>query len=158
MKTSQLKQIIKEEIQNFLKEAPKSPTLKPLDLAKLDKIFALLTAPLPGIEESGYDSVSDKKPGSFRYIIKFLKKLADAHAKGAQEFIDFIADNTNSFPSEVTVEDDVTDYLEDKNLAKQIQKLNDICYSMDYTLYDIEPEDVIRVYNELADFVTKFKI
>jgi hypothetical protein len=158
MKTSQLKQIIKEEIQNFLKEAPKSPTLKPLDLAKLDKILALLTAPLPGIEESGYDSVSDEKPGSFKYITKFLKKLADAHAKGDQKFIDFIADNTDTFPPSVLIEDDVTDYLEDKTLAKQIQELMDVFYGMDYNLYEIEPDDVIRSYNDLADLVTKFKI
>ena len=118
----------------------------------------LRTSPRPGIEESGYDSVSDEKPGSFKYVTKFLKKLAEIHAKENDKFIEFIADNTDTFPSSVTVEDDITDYLEDKKLAKQIQELNDVFYSMDYNLYDIEPADVIRSYNSLADLVTKFKI
>ena len=156
MKLSQLRQIIKEEVENTLKEAPKSSTLKPLDLNKLDKIFDLLTSPLPGLEESGYDSISDEKPGSFKYVTKFLQKLADAHTKGNQKFIDFIAKNADAFPPSVTVEDDITDYLEDKNLAKQIQRLNDIFYGIDYNLYEIEPDDVIESYNELADFVNKF--
>ena len=144
--------------ENFVNEAKSDVKLKDLDFNKLDKIFDLLTSPLPGIEESGYDSVSDEKPGSFKYVTKFLKKLAEIHAKKNDKFIEFIADNTDTFPSSVTVEDDVTDYLKDKNLAKQIQKLNDICYSMDYNLYEIEPENVVKNYNELADLVTKFKI
>ena len=144
--------------ENFVNEAKSDVKLKELDFNKLDKIFDLLTSPLPGIEESGYDSVSDEKPGSFKYVTKFLKKLAEIHAKKNDKFIEFIADNTDTFPSSVTVEDDVTDYLKDKNLAKQIQKLNDICYSMDYNLYEIEPENVVKNYNELADLVTKFKI
>ena len=144
--------------ENFVNEAKSDVKLKDLDFNKLDKIFDLLTSPLPGIEESGYDSVSDEKPGSFKYVTKFLKKLAEIHAKKNDKFIEFIADNTDTFPSSITVEDDVTDYLKDKNLAKQIQKLNDICYSMDYNLYEIEPENVVKNYNELADLVTKFKI
>ena len=144
--------------ESFVNEAKSDVKLKDLDFNKLDKIFDLLTSPLPGIEESGYDSVSDEKPGSFKYVTKFLKKLAEIHAKENDKFIEFIADNTDTFPSSVTVEDDVTDYLKDKNLAKQIQKLNDICYSMDYNLYEIEPENVVKYYNELADFVSKFKI
>ena len=144
--------------ENFVNEAKSDVKLKDLDFNKLDKIFDLLTSPLPGIEESGYDSVSDEKPGSFKYVTKFLKKLAEIHAKKNDKFTEFIADNTDTFPSSVTVEDDVTDYLKDKNLAKQIQKLNDICYSMDYNLYEIEPENVVKNYNELADLVTKFKI
>ncbi len=133
-------------------------TLKPLDLNKLDKIFDLLTSPLPGVEESGYDSVTDEKPGSFKYVTKFLKKLAEMHAKGNDKFVDFIAKNTDTFPPSVLIEDDVTDYLEDKTLAKQIQELMDVFYGMDYNLYEIEPDDVIRSYNDLADLVTKFKI
>jgi hypothetical protein len=156
MKLSQLKQIIKEEIENSLKEAAATPALKPLDFTKLDNIFNVLTTPQPGLEDSAYKTISDEKPGSFKYVAKFLQKLADAHAKGDQKFIDFIAKNTDTFPPSVTVEDDITDYLKDKNLAKQIQKLNDICYGMDYNLYEIEPDDVIRSYNELADFVNKF--
>jgi hypothetical protein len=158
MKLSQLKQIIKEEIQNSLKEAPATPALKPLDFTKLDNIFNVLTTPQPGLskEESGYETISDEKPGSFKYVTKFLQKLADAHAKGDKKFIDFISKNTDTFPPSVTVEDDITDYLKDKNLAKQIQKLNDIFYGIDYNLYEIEPDDVIRSYNELADFVNKF--
>ena len=144
--------------ESFVNEAKSDVKLKDLDFNKLDKIFDLLTSPLPGIEESGYDSVSDEKPGSFKYVTKFLKKLAEIHAKKNDKFIEFIADNTDTFPSSVTVEDDITDYLEDKKLAKQIQELNDVFYSMDYNLYDIEPADVIRSYNSLADLVTKFKI
>ena len=144
--------------ESFVNEAKSDVKLKDLDFNKLDKIFDLLTSPLPGIEESGYDSVSDEKPGSFKYVTKFLKKLAEIHAKENDKFIEFIADNTDTFPSSVTVEDDITDYLEDKKLAKQIQELNDVFYSMDYNLYDIEPADVIRSYNSLADLVTKFKI
>ena len=144
--------------ENFVNEAKSDVKLKDLDFNKLDKIFDLLTSPLPGIEESGYDSVSDEKPGSFKYVTKFLKKLAEIHAKKNDKFIEFIADNTDTFPSSVTVEDDITDYLEDKKLAKQIQELNDVFYSMDYNLYEIEPADVIRSYNSLADLVTKFKI
>jgi hypothetical protein len=156
MKLSQLKQIIKEEIESTLKEANGMPALKPLDFNKLDQVLNILTTPQPGLEDSGYKTLSNSKPGSFKYIPKFLQKLADMHAKGHQPFVNFIAKNTDTFPPDVTVEDDITDYLKDKNLAKQIQKLNDICYSMDYNLYEIEPEDVIRSYNELADFLTKF--
>ena len=156
MKLSQLKQIIKEEIENSLKEAPATPALKPLDFTKLDNIFNVLTTPQPGLEDSAYKTISDEKPGSFKYVAKFLQKLAEMHAKGDQKFIDFIAKNTDTFPPSVTVEDDITDYLKDKNLAKQIQKLNDIFYGIDYNLYEIEPDDVIRSYNELADFVNKF--
>lgn len=156
MKLSQLRQIIKEEIESTLKEASDMPALKPLDFNKLDQVFNVLTTPQPGLEDSAYKTLSDSKPGYFKYITKFLQKLAEAHAKGRQPFVNFIAKNTDTFPPDVTVEDDITDYLKDKNLAKQIQKLNDICYGMDYNLYEIEPEDVIRSYNELADFLTKF--
>ena len=144
--------------ENFVNEAKSDVKLKDLDFNKLDKIFDVLTTPQPGLEDSEYETLSDEKTGSLKYITKFLKKLAEAHAKGSQPFIDFIAKNTDAFPRDVTVEDDITDYLKDKNLAKQIQKLNDICYSMDYNLYEIEPENVVKYYNELADFVSKFKI
>ena len=43
--------------ENFVNEAKSDVKLKDLDFNKLDKIFDLLTSPLPGIEESGYDSV-----------------------------------------------------------------------------------------------------
>ena len=158
MKVSEFRKLIREEVRKVIKEAAATPALKTLDFTKLDKIFDVLTTPQPGLSKSDYETISDKKPGSFKYVAEFLKKLADAHAKGNQKFINFIADNTDTFPSSVTVVDDITDYLKDKNLAKQIQKLNDICYGMDYNLYEIEPDDVIKSYNELADFVTKFKI
>ena len=142
--------------ESFVNEAKTEVKLKDLDFNKLDKIFDVLTTPQPGLEDSEYETLSDEKPGSFKYVTKFLKNLAEAHAKGSQPFIDFISKNKNKFPDDVTVIDDITDYLKDKNLAKQIQKLNDICYSMDYNLYGIDPENVVKYYNELADFVSKF--
>ena len=79
--------------ESFVNEAKSDVKLKDLDFNKLDKIFDLLTSPLPGIEESGYDSVSDEKPGSFKYVTKFLKKLAEIHAKENDKFIEFIVKN-----------------------------------------------------------------
>jgi hypothetical protein len=143
--------------ENFVNEAKSEVKLKDLDLNKLDKIFDLLTSPLPGLEEIGYDSVSNEEPGSFKYVTKFLKKLAEAHAKGNDKFVNFIFNNADTFPSEVTVQDNVTDYLEDKKLAKQIQELNDAFYSMNYNLYNAN-DKVISAYNSLADLVAKFKI
>jgi len=138
-----------------LKEA--AATLKPLDFTKLNKILDLLTTPLPGLEKGEYESLTEEEPGSFEYIAEFLKELAEAHAKGSEEFVDFIADNTDTFPPSVLIEDDVTDYLEDKKLAKQIQELNDAFYSMNYNLYNAN-DKVISAYNSLADLVAKFKI
>ena len=97
MKKSELRQIIKEEIENSLKEAPATPALKPLDFTKLDNIFNVLTTPQPGLEDSAYKTISDEKPGSFKYVAKFLQKLAEMHAKGDQKFIDFIANSLKEF-------------------------------------------------------------
>jgi hypothetical protein len=168
MKKSELKQLIKEEIEKVLKEA--SPNeLKNLDFNKLQKIFNFITKPQKdlwdpikvkkgGDDMSEYKSISGYDPGEFNSVVIYLKKLAEAYAGGEENFDNFIFKYKNQIPSSVTEIDKLPSYLKDKNLGAQIKNLNTIFQKMDYFMYENSPKYFIQSYNKLVDWVNNFSI
>ena len=158
MKLSQLKQIIKEEIQNSLKEAA-TPALKPLDFTKLDQIHTLLSTPHPDLKNQGYgETISGYKKADYSNELKALKKFAKAHAKGYDELADLIADNEEIFAFSTFEEDDRPDFLKDKKLANYLRQYEDAWSNLDAYAQDIDVNNTIKAYNTLADVVAKFKM
>jgi galactitol-specific phosphotransferase system IIB component len=60
--------------------------------------------------------------GIYYGMRELIKKVLKEQSENLSEFY---KTNTDTFPSSLIIQDDVTDYLKDKNLAKQIQNLED---------------------------------
>jgi hypothetical protein len=168
MKKSELKQLIREEIEKTLKEASTNE-LKNLDFNKLQKIFKFITMPQENLwdpikvkkgdnDMSEYKSISGYDPGEFNSVMVYLKKLVEEYAKGKESFDNFIFKYKNQIPSSVTEIDSLPDYLKDKNLGKQIKNLNKIFQEIDYFLYEDSLNNFIKSYNKLVDWVNNFTI
>jgi hypothetical protein len=166
MKLSQLKQIIKEEIEGALKEAPKSPTLKDLDFNKFEQILKLVTTPLTTAmlddESEGYEgsTISGfKKFKGVEYLAKFLKKFSELYTTGDKadykKVLNLLSDNTDTL-FHICDEDDSAEMLKDKKLAKSLTDVNEALSSFGYSVYEIDPDYVAKDYNKLADAVAKF--
>ena len=168
MKLSQLKQIIKEEIQNSLKEA--SPNeLKSMDFNKLQKIFEFITMPKEDLwdpikvkkgiwDMSEYKSISGYDPGRFNSVLIYLKKVAEAYAGGEESFNNLTLKYKDQVPSSVVEADHLPNYLKDKNLGKQIKNLDEIFRKIDYFLYEDSPKNLKQSYNKLVDWVNNFSM
>jgi hypothetical protein len=157
MKLSQLKQIIKEEIQNSLKEAPKSSTLKDLDFKKLAKIFAIAEAPIPEFADDNDkpESISGGNPGGLKFQLNFLMRLSKRYAEGEKVFEKFIEKNDDPGLG-MFYEDDVVNGLKDKNLANKLQTVEDALTSVQGAMEYTDPSEVIEAYNKLVDAVSQF--
>ena len=155
MKLSQLKQIIKEEIQNALKE--ESSALKSLDFKKLAKIFAIAEEPRPEFvdDDDKPESISGGKPGGLNFQLKFLMTLSKKYAEGDKVFEKWIEKNDDPGLG-MFYEDDVVDGLKDQNLAKRLQLVEDALTSVQGAMEYTDPIDVISAYNELVDAVSQF--
>ena len=168
MKLSQLKQIIKEEVDKVLKEA--SPNeLKNMDFNKLQKIFKFITMPQEDLwdpikvkkgvwDMSEYKSISGYDPGEFNSALIYLKKVAEAYAGGEESFDNLTLKYKNQVPPSVVEADHLPDYLKDKNLGKQIKNLNKIFQEIDYFLYENSPKNLMQSYNKLVDWVNNFSM
>ena len=174
MNSIKLKQIIREEIQNVLKEASvvkeaKSVPLKNLDFNKFEQILKLVTTPLTTAvldndEYEGYEgeTISGfKKFKQIEYLAKFLKKFSDLYKTGNnadyQKVLDLLDDNTDTRFA-ICDEDESAEMLKNKKLAKSLTDVNEALSSFEYSVYEIEPEYVAKDYNKLADAVAKFKV
>ena len=168
MKLSQLKQIIKEEVEKVLKEA--SPNeLKSMDFNKLQKIFEFITMPKEDLwdpikvkkgiwDMSEYKSISGYDPGRFNSVLIYLKKVAEAYAGGEESFDNLTLKYKGQVPSSVVEADHLPNYLKDKNLGKQIKNLNEIFRKIDYFLYEDSPKNLMQSYNKLVDWVNNFSM
>jgi len=163
MKLSQLKQIIQEEIQNSLKEAPKSSTLKDLDFNKFDQILQLVTTPLTTAtldldEYEGYEgsTISGyKKVKEIEYIAKFLKKFSELYKANSPKAMDLLDKESDTIFT-ICDDDDSAEMLKDKKLAKALTDVNEALSSLMYSVPEMELDYVAKDYNKLADVVAKF--
>ena len=164
MKLSQLKQIIKEEIQNSLKEAPKSLTLKPLDFTKFEKLLKLAVTPLPEkmVEDEDYegDTLSGvKKLKSIEYNMTLLKKFSELYTAGdRQGVLDFLSENADVQFGFLVEDEYASEILKNKKLGKIIDNIDDKLQDLSYPFYEIEPDYAARGYNELADAIAKLSL
>ena len=106
MNTIKLKQIIREEVQNVLKEASSKP-LKNLDFNKFEQILKLVTTPLTTAvlddESEGYEgeTISGfKKFKDIQYLAKFLMDFSKFYKTGDnadfRKALDLLSDNTDT--------------------------------------------------------------
>jgi hypothetical protein len=168
MNSKQLKQIIREEVQNVLKEARQMP-LKDLDFAKFDQILKLVTTPLTTAvldndEYEGYEgeTISGfKKFKGIQYLAKFLMDFSKFYKTGDnadfKKVLDLLSDNTDTLFA-ICNDDESAEMLKDKKLAKALTDVNEALSSFGYSVYDIDPALVANHYNKLADAVKKFKV
>jgi hypothetical protein len=164
MKLSQLKQIIKEEIENSLKEAPKSSTLKPLDFIKFEKLLKLAVTPLPEkmVEDKDYegDTLSGvKKLKSIEYNMTLLKKFSELYTAGdTQGVLDFLSKNANVQFGFLVDDEYASEILKNKKLGEIINNIEDKLQYLSYPFYEIDPDDTVRGYNELAGAIDKLSL
>jgi len=151
------------ESTSLVKEASSKP-LKDLDFAKFDKILKLVSTPLTAAilddESEDYegDTISGFKSFSkIKYISKFLNDFSKLYSTNFNKTLDLLDKNTDTMFT-ISDDDDGAEVLRDKNLAKQLIELNDKLSDLMYAVYDIEPDDVAKIYNEIADIVKKFKV
>lgn len=168
MNSKQLKQIIREEVSNVLKEASSTP-LKDLDFAKFDQILKLVTTPLTTAvldndEYEGYEGETISGYKKFReieYIAKFLMDFSKFYKTGTnadfKKALDLLSDNTDTLFA-ICDNDDSAEMLKDKKLAQALTDVNEALSSLGYSIYEIDPALVARYYNKLADAVKKFKV
>ena len=166
MNSIKLKQIIREEVQNVLKEA-KSVPLKDLDFDKFDKILKLVTTPLTTAvlddESEGYEgkTISGfKKFKDIRYITEFLMDFSKFYKTGNkadyQKVLDLLKDLT--YATLWICEDNSAEMLKDKKLAKSLTDINKVLSSIGDAVYDKEPDYIAKYYNTLADAVARLKM
>ncbi len=162
MKLSQLRQIIKEEVENALKE--ENGSLKPLDFTKFEKLLKLAVTPLPEkmVEDEDYegDTLSGSEKLSYiGYNMTLLKKFSELYTAGnTQGVLDFLSKKANVQFGFLVEDDYASEILKDKKLGKIIDDINDKLESLSYSFYEIEPDYVARGYNELADAIAKLPL
>lgn len=168
MNTIKLKQIIREEIQNVLKEASSKP-LKNLDFNKFEQILKLVTTPLTTAvldndEYEGYEgeTISGfKKFKQIEYLAKFLTDFSKFYKTGTnadfRKVLDLLEDNTDTLFA-ICNDDDSAEMLANKKLAKSLTDVNEALSSFGYSVYEIEPNQVAADYNKLADAVARLKM
>ena len=167
MNTIKLKQIIREEVQNVLKEASSKP-LKNLDFNKFEQILKLVTTPLTTAvlddESEGYEgeTISGfKKFKDIQYLAKFLMDFSKFYKTGDnadfRKALDLLSDNTDTLFA-ICDDDDSAEMLKNKKLAKSLTDVNEALSSFGYSVYEIEPDAVAKDYNKLADAVARLKM
>jgi len=163
MNSKQLKQIIREEVSNVLKEASSKP-LKTLDFAKFDKILKLVSTPLTAAilddESEDYegDTISGFKSFSkIKYISNFLNEFSKLYNTNRSKAMDLLDKNTDTMFT-ISDDDDGPEVLRDKNLAKQLIELNNKLSDLMYAVEEFELDYAAKIYNEIADIVKKFKV
>jgi len=167
MNSKQLKQIIREEVSNVLKEARQLP-LKDLDFAKFDQILKLVSTPLTAaVLDDDYEDYEGETISGFKkfkgieYLAKFLMDFSKFYKTGTnadfKKVLDLLSDNTDTLFA-ICSDDDSAEMLKDKKLAKALTDVNEALSSFGYSVYEIEPDLVAKDYNKLADVVKKFKV
>ena len=164
MNSIKLKQIIREEIQNVLKEASSKP-LKNLDFNKFEQILKLVTTPLTTAvldndEYEGYEgeTISGfKKFKDIQYLAKFLMDFSKFYKTNREKAVDLLSDNTDTRFA-ICDEDESAEMLKNKKLAKSLTDINDILLSFEYSVYEMEVDDLAVDYNKLADAVARLKM
>jgi hypothetical protein len=163
MNSKQLKQIIREEVSNVLKEARRMP-LKDLDFAKFDQILKLVTTPLTAaVLDDDYEDYEGETISGFKkfkgieYIAKFLKKFSELYKTNSSKAMDLLDKESDTIFT-ICDDDDSAEMFKDKKLAKALTDVNEALSSLMYSVSEIDLDYVAKDYNKLADVVKKFKV
>ncbi len=114
------------------------------------------------VEDKDYegDTLSGvKKLKSIEYNMTLLKKFSELYTAGdTQGVLDFLSKNANVQFGFLVDDEYASEILKNKKLGKIIDNIEDKLQYLSYPFYEIDPDDTVRGYNELAGAIDKLSL